>query len=83
MTEEEELNSMMSEMQDLEIVRNLLSEVIDLKEYTSRLSEAQDAEFMSHVNAVQEYSKKGDQAHIKYHLTCARRLLESARDWEV
>jgi hypothetical protein len=80
--EADELNQMMVEMRDLEIVKDLLDAVINLKEYTSRLNDGQGNEFQEHVDAVAAYSKEGNQSHIKYHLTCAKRILESARDWE-
>ena len=82
MNNEEKLNSIMSEMKDLEIVRDLLNEVISLKQYKSRLTENQSEEFKNHVKEVSKYSELGNQSRIKYHLNCTKRILESAKNWE-
>tara|TARA_B100000579_G_scaffold431498_1_gene446651 strand:- start:6451 stop:6705 length:255 start_codon:yes stop_codon:yes gene_type:complete len=83
MSEENKLQNIVKEMKDLEIVRDLLNEVISLKQYKGRLNESQEFDFGEHVKAVQKYSSEGNQSRIKYHLTCAKRLLDSAKDWDV
>ena len=55
--EADELNQMIADMRDLEIVKDLLDDVINLKEYIGRLNDVQGNEFQEHVDAVGTHPK--------------------------
>jgi|GEM_PF-4657379 chromosome segregation ATPase len=70
-----ELDELENRCQALAIEIKIIEEVLQLDKYSSRLGESDQALYTHHLH------EAGKSANTVFHLSAARRLLESAREW--